>query len=197
MGFAVTAPLASSSFSATITTTTCQLDPVSNKYSVEPGYYCQFFNGIGIIDIAKTLCPKGKYCLGGNDGPDGDCEAGYYCPEGSTSPLGESVDSFKFTDTKGEKYTACFAGRVCRCDEGYWCPKGSTTPRGQPVQKFNSTKLALSNAQAAGKRLLRQFDMDCKYIEPCLVLCIEYSSLFLFSYSTFLSTIHRQATNTY
>lgn len=121
--------------------------------------------------LEKKKCPAGKWCEGGQATKDitkpsllPDCggvgnvfstgnKKGFYCPEGSTSPLGKPIEKFKFIDDiiLGE-YTACGAGRVCRCEAGYWCPKGSTTPRGKP----------LSLGTATQSRSLCEIGRECK-----------------------------------
>lgn len=65
----------------------------STQIICEPGFYC-------LPDGIRHLCPRGRY--GSRSGLserdcDGVCEAGYYCPEGSTSPQQNkcgSVDMF-------------------------------------------------------------------------------------------------------
>lgn len=61
-----------------------------------------------------TPCPAGSYCLGGKTAPDGICQAGYYCTEG----------------TKYQTQFACPAGKystranLTHVDECEDCPKG-------------------------------------------------------------------------
>ena len=95
-------------------------------------------------------CPPGKYCdTAGIASPSGDCSAGYYCPEGSSSstPLqyrcssgykcpggtGEPIpcDPGTYQDSSGQSSClACPPGYYCDppfsqklpCKAGYYCP---------------------------------------------------------------------------
>lgn len=124
-GFAFNAP-----FSA------AQVTLFTVKDSCPAGYFCPLNNN---GEFEKKKCPAGQYCEGGKPKkdakPDGDCKKGYYCPEGSTSSLGQPIERFIFTDPSSKRtYTACGAGRVCRCEARFWCPEGSTTLRGKPTR---------------------------------------------------------------
>jgi hypothetical protein len=58
----------------------------------------------------------------------------------------------------------------------------------------NSTQIAISDAQEDGERLLKQFDMDCKYMSGSVHSTLHFS----YSHTLYSSlTIHRQATNAY
>jgi hypothetical protein len=69
-------------------------------------------------------CPPGKYCLGGKQTNDGNCDAGYYCASASDSK----------TKTK------CVAGTVC--------PEGSSQEKDCPQGKYCSMGASVVNAPA-------------------------------------------------
>ncbi|KAL4216939.1 hypothetical protein ACF0H5_023398 [Mactra antiquata] len=74
------------------------------------GTYRQEVKGQSMTDC--TMCLPGMYCAGeGLAAPTGDCDAGYYCYSGSSSPQPDGSD---------------VTGGLCPA--GYYCPMGSATP---------------------------------------------------------------------
>jgi hypothetical protein len=88
------------------------------------GYFC---SGTGNTD-PTGLCEAGCYCTGAaevstpaNDSSyGGNCEQGYFCPEGSPNPVectpGHYCAIAYLNDTSGE------------CDAGYYCSGSAVVP---------------------------------------------------------------------
>eukprot|EP01022_Parablepharisma_sp_SALTPOND_P016781 TRINITY_DN2541_c0_g1_i1.p1 TRINITY_DN2541_c0_g1~~TRINITY_DN2541_c0_g1_i1.p1 ORF type:complete len:3538 (+),score=416.51 TRINITY_DN2541_c0_g1_i1:4982-15595(+) len=91
-------------------------------YPCPPGTYN---NQLGRYDISQcTPCDPGHYCtLYAQTAPAGQCEAGYYCIEGSTSPT--PID-----ETQGGK---CTAGEICTA--------GSSSPNICPATKICNAEI--------------------------------------------------------
>lgn len=71
-----------------------------------------------------TACTGGKYCdTAALTAVSGDCDAGYYCTEGSDTA----------TPDTGYKGTAG------ACTRGSYCPQGSVTPEPCPAGTFSNT----------------------------------------------------------
>ncbi|CAH1793634.1 unnamed protein product [Owenia fusiformis] len=65
------------------------------------------------------MCAQGFYCRDmGQTAPTGSCDAGYYCPVGSTVP--NPVDTICPTGT----FCPQGSGAPTACPAGYYCPKG-------------------------------------------------------------------------
>ena len=69
-------------------------------------------------------CPPGKYCLGGKDAADGDCDAGFVCPRGSSTATPNSATYTFALNTPGI------------CPQGYMCAAGSKSPTPCPVGSY-------------------------------------------------------------
>eukprot|EP00347_Sterkiella_histriomuscorum_P016022 403354791 len=115
----------------------------------------------GNIDVSDcSPCPAGLYCDStGMSSPSGQCDAGYYCPQGSTSPrdpdhicpLGHKCaqgsiepiecDSYTYQDTLGnDECKDCPPGYTCTsttielCGQNHYCPSSqdrATCPDGR------------------------------------------------------------------
>ncbi|KAE8295324.1 hypothetical protein D5F01_LYC06250 [Larimichthys crocea] len=108
-----------------------------NCTTCTPGYYCQgLILGLefpcppGTVQSqlgasspeACLLCPAGMFCSQpALSQPTGLCEAGYYCPAGSTSP-----NSTEYQGNSTKSYL-CPSGHYCPSGTGYplHCPTGS------------------------------------------------------------------------
>ena len=88
------------------------------------GYYSSI-EGVGIIEDC-VQCPVGKYCLGGKLAPDGDCDAGYFCPKGQLAKT-FSLD-YEFGNVAGGK-----------CPAGHYCLAGAYSPTPCPVGTYSDT----------------------------------------------------------
>ncbi|XP_069038919.1 neurogenic locus notch homolog protein 3 isoform X1 [Lepisosteus oculatus] len=106
------------------------------------GYYCPPGTGVGteypcprgtigpqsgatsVLDC--QLCPAGMYCaFHGLFQATGPCQAGYYCPPGSSSP--NSTEYMVKADGASARKNLCPAGHFCPAGTGYPlpCPPGS------------------------------------------------------------------------
>lgn len=75
---------------------------------------------LGAVDEC-TVCPGGSYCsTAGLAEPDGQCQAGYYCPPGSRDQFGMTADSVEH-----------------ECPAGSYCPQNSTVPLPCPPGTYN------------------------------------------------------------
>lgn len=71
-------------------------------------------------------CPVGKYCAGsGAAGPSGDCNAGTYCPIGST-----------VADASGLAVHIIGTNDQGPCPKGYLCPAGAIAPEPCPKGSY-------------------------------------------------------------
>lgn len=69
-------------------------------------------------------CDPGKYCSGGQATVDGDCDAGYSCPRGSSQK--DPPAAFSFSPlTNGV------------CPVGHYCEPGNQLPTQCPEGKYN------------------------------------------------------------
>ncbi|PIK35709.1 hypothetical protein BSL78_27465 [Apostichopus japonicus] len=139
-------------------------DTYSADFSICPeGFYCEEGSGnpdpcppgsfsssthLGAIGEC-TPCTAGKYCPDYNMTVEaGDCDAGYYCNEGSASirPTdgieGDECPTGFYCPVGSPSPVACIAGRYnnetgrssCRnCPTGYYCPQNSTVPEECPA----------------------------------------------------------------
>ena len=81
------------------------------------------------------ICSPGSYCAGlGNSKPTGPCEAGYFCPAGSTSSQEFESPPGKFSLAIASTTSECLPGfynsmygqKSClSCPVGYYCPNSS------------------------------------------------------------------------
>ncbi|XP_029373644.1 multiple epidermal growth factor-like domains protein 6, partial [Echeneis naucrates] len=72
-------------------------------------------------------CPAGTFCSqSGLSQPTGLCEAGYYCPAGSTSP--------NFTEYQGN------SSGIHLCPSGHYCPSGTGHPLPCPAGSFSVSR---------------------------------------------------------
>jgi hypothetical protein len=128
------------------------------------GYYCpagssiatQENAGAGQFTTAGALtrqdCAAGRYCSTDNnidDQGDGPCQAGYYCPAGSTTATA--------TPSGAGFYTAAGAGAPSNCGAGNYCPNAANTPAdridcaaGRFCSTANNTASAGNGACTAG-----------------------------------------------
>ena len=99
-----------------------------------PGAYCQGYGN----EQPDANCSARYYCSGNasvaapTDGVTGDvCPAGHYCPLGSGQPI--PCEDGTYTDTTlNEECLQCTPGHYCTngvvpvdCPAGYYCPKGT------------------------------------------------------------------------
>ena len=73
-------------------------------------------------------CPPGKYCPAGTIDPTldtFDCDANFFCPLGSSSPNGYSIDYVFGSNSSG------------LCPAGYMCAKGTKAPEPCPRGTYN------------------------------------------------------------
>ncbi len=104
--------------------------------AVGPGFYSL------ADDNTRSSCDVGRYCATSTNGAglgDGPCDAGYYCPVGSSSQTAEDAGAGKYTGTGAAARLDCAVGRYCQslnnvddqgdgpCDPGYFCPAGSSS----------------------------------------------------------------------
>ncbi|XP_019507863.1 PREDICTED: signal peptide, CUB and EGF-like domain-containing protein 1 [Hipposideros armiger] len=95
------------------------------------------------------MCPAGKFCAFGTQGPESrsiwpvDCPAGYYCPSGTQTATQHPCPGGTFQGRPGARSTEdckpCPAGHFCSdsgagkrfpdgpCSAGYYCPPGQTS----------------------------------------------------------------------
>nr|XP_054760934.1 uncharacterized protein LOC129267226 [Lytechinus pictus] len=125
--------------------------PAGTGYDWQPCPTGTFSNMAGLANETQcTLCSPGKFCSEINSTMvTGDCEAGYYCTEGS--------------DTATPEVT--FKGVAGVCPEGSYCPVGSDTPTPCPRGTFgNVTKL--TNASECTPCLYGQYCEDVGLTAP-------------------------------
>ena len=70
---------------------------------------------------ACKACDPGKYCRHRSSAVAGDCEAGYYCPAGSTHPTSQVCPE--------NYYCSSGSGSPTKCPHGSKSRKGSRTAR--------------------------------------------------------------------
>jgi len=99
-----------------------------------PGTYYPLKGAKKLADCIPT--PAGKYSLRGSARPTGDCEPGFYCPQGSFMPqqIGCPVGTFRSLPG-GAKKEDCGD-----CPAGYYCPLGTKDPRPCPIGYFCEPK---------------------------------------------------------
>ena len=101
-----------------------------------------YFDGLGAdAESDCKPCLPGQYCEGtGNEVPDGDCTAGYYCPGGdnSTTPTTECAAG-QYCPAGSSMATSCPAGTYSdtarassctTCPAGKYCPLGTSSIAG-------------------------------------------------------------------
>ncbi|KAG9482440.1 hypothetical protein GDO78_011238 [Eleutherodactylus coqui] len=126
--------------------------PASSAWPVlcPPGTYS---NQVGLTEVSQCLiCPPGMFCNGdGGSSPTGNCTAGYYCTEGSSSPVQQEVKQGYYSMAGAfrpepcppgtfqplparSSCTLCPPGNFCNasslsevfsCPQGHFCPAGS------------------------------------------------------------------------
>ncbi|XP_077422977.1 uncharacterized protein LOC144052618 isoform X3 [Vanacampus margaritifer] len=109
----------------------CQAEGTVQPTLCRAGYYCPpgmaqgtgfpcptgtVQNQLGASSLDACLpCPAGMFCSQpGLSHPTGSCEAGYYCPTGSTSK-----NSFEYQSNSTRSHL---------CPSGYYCPVGTKNP---------------------------------------------------------------------
>ena len=112
-----------------------------------PGYYC---NTTGLSSTTGQ-CSAGHYCNGSSPvstpigAPYGNiCPSGFYCPEGTASPIHCPVGTFSAStsNTHVNSCLQCTGGQYCSspglsapngiCSEGVYCPPGQNSSEGIP-----------------------------------------------------------------
>ena len=101
-----------------------------------------------------TIVPAGKYSVEQSSAITGDCDPGYYCPEGSTSPAAVPCPARYYRTTSGARSaddcSLCTAGSYCEigsvtptmCTRGFYCITGIDDPEPCRIGTFgNSTGL--------------------------------------------------------
>ena len=103
----------------------CAVNTTTNKWGARVCEHCVAgFNCSSDANWGYTRdCLAGTYCA---EAESGYCNAGYYCPLGSTTKQGEGVCDAGYY---------CPAGSATKqgdgmCDTGYYCPAGSATKQG-------------------------------------------------------------------
>ena len=79
-------------------------------------------------------CPPRKACAAGTGGPNNppvDCYAGYYCPEGTTTPDEFGCPAGRYGSETGLSDASCSGP----CEQGYWCEKGSVSAKAAPCDE--------------------------------------------------------------
>ncbi|EDV25654.1 uncharacterized protein TRIADDRAFT_55968 [Trichoplax adhaerens] len=144
----------------------CDQENVTDPIKCIKGHYCPagvatpiacpngtFRNQDGAASVSDCQpCSTGKFCSGtGNIVESGDCDAGFYCVEGASSPVPESdvknngpCPAGKYCSVGTTSPTPCPPGRYRNttgaadvddcygCEPGYYCATpGLTTPTGQ------------------------------------------------------------------
>ncbi|CAK8677709.1 unnamed protein product [Clavelina lepadiformis] len=114
------------------------------------GKYCSS-DGMSDGDAAPD-CAAGYVCVGGAVSPTPDdatgypCPKGYYCPSGTTVPLGCPPGSYG-PDLGADSCVPCPAGSVCSsanmtsvepCWQGYYCPINTSSPEPCPESTYNN-----------------------------------------------------------
>lgn len=81
----------------------------------------------------------------------GQCEAGYYCPSGSSSPISCPAGKYCMSQGLSSPTGDCYAGYLCsggqsspnaaasRCAAGYYCLEGATSATPCPVGTFRTS----------------------------------------------------------
>ena len=95
----------------------------------------------------KTLsdclaCPAGSYCLAAARNVTGPCSAGYFCPEGSTSPTGNACPAGTYSTLTSLKAS----GECLPTTAGYYSNAGSSVMIPCPSGRYSS----VTNTKAAG-----------------------------------------------
>ena len=90
----------------------------------DPGYYSAISAAGSVEDCIE--CPVGKYCVGAKDEPDGDCDAGYFCPKRQSQA----------TFTAEYEFGADDGGQ---CPAGHYCEAGTLSPTPCPVGTYSDT----------------------------------------------------------
>ncbi|KAM9299008.1 uncharacterized protein PAF06_016002 [Gastrophryne carolinensis] len=129
-----------------------------------PGTYS---NQTGLARLSQCLtCPPGMFCDGQvGSAPAGNCSAGYYCTEGSHSPVQHEVPPGFFSQSGAfrpepcppgtfqplsgqSSCRACPLGNFCNssnlsdvnaCPQGHYCPLGSTLAMPCPAGTFSNS----------------------------------------------------------
>ncbi|XP_070825764.1 sushi, von Willebrand factor type A, EGF and pentraxin domain-containing protein 1-like [Chaetodon trifascialis] len=121
----------------------CQVEGTVQPAQCPIGYYCppgltlglEFPCPPGTVQSqlgasspeACLLCPAGMFCSQpGQSRPTGLCEAGFYCPAGSTSP--------NSTEYQGN------STRSLLCPSGHYCPSGAGYPLPCPIGSLSISR---------------------------------------------------------
>ncbi|KFH15614.1 GCC2 and GCC3 domain-containing protein [Toxoplasma gondii MAS] len=117
-----------------------------------------------------TPCPPGFAC---NSGKEEQCEAGYYCPEGTRYKHEFPCPGGTYSGQGKAKCTSCPAGRYCppasttpkNCPAGYYCLAGSDNPWNTPCPV---------NTFSARPNLTREQEcLKCRKNEYCPVATVD------------------------
>ena len=92
------------------------------KYPCPPGTYS---NSSDLFDASQCdVCPKRKYCPGGEPAPRGDCPPGYYCPEGT-----RVAEQFPCPNgTYNPHYAKARVDECLDCTQGHFCELATVQP---------------------------------------------------------------------
>lgn len=90
-----------------------------------PAGYYSGITGVASIDDC-VQCPVGKYCIGGKLAPDGDCDAGFFCPKGQSTKT--FATDYEFGAVAGGK-----------CPTGHFCLAGAYSPTPCPYGTYSDT----------------------------------------------------------
>ena len=103
--------------------------PEGTSYDWKPCPVGRYGGVEGLVEEDDCLpCTEGQYCASpGLSNPTGNCSAGYYCPLGSFTSIGETVYS---------PYHIC--------PPGSYCPKGSGRPISCPKGTYNPSTGVMS-----------------------------------------------------
>jgi hypothetical protein len=110
------------------------------------GKYCPSGSTTPTACPTGSYCPDGKikvFCPSGTFGAtrglkdrscSGLCTPGFYCPEGSVSPVSRYCPAGKYGDQAGLGDPACSGD----CDAGFYCPGPPVAPNGQPTDRISN-----------------------------------------------------------
>jgi len=92
----------------------------SHQVQCTPGTYC--------VMGVRRYCPEGQYGLDYGQQINtcsGQCQPGYYCPKGSTSPEQVACPAGRYGSVEGLGNSQC----TNACAKGHYCPMNSTNAR--------------------------------------------------------------------
>lgn len=103
-----------------------------DQYDCPPGTYSPE-SGLKSADEC-TVCDQGKYCVGGQTAPDGDCASGHYCPYGTKKanqyPCPSGTYNPNTNSISEDDCTPCPKGSYCLSGSSSYipCPAGTYNP---------------------------------------------------------------------